>query len=434
MFAGLRKRKGLCWICLEESTLNRSWTRHECGCKLDIHKDCYFKWLFDLNKSSQQGKWAPDCGFEPFQDELKRKICNAIDCHRDFQKTIPPTEMIGSLPLFWEFWAGTADMSVILIGNILGFDSFVRYPYVQAELPIEIAPCPQCKKPIVAKPVKFTSTSWVLSLAYRLKKIISGATMLTVLAFSTLNIGKWTFKLGLWQLRCLFPEKVLRTLLDVSTTKALDVYGETMHGRMSVPNVTQFLVFGFPLYLIALRGSFPALKKLQWIYSLVFTVRAGHYAGKSPNIVSNIVSAANLLVLFHSTIVSPTLTRLYELMVKSVRPYFCVTSDYRDIFPSDEYANVIVETSWSDVIFESTLWPLVGGLLGGKLFDAFVWLQDKLSYQCTPSGSPNEVRMVFNVLGCGILSVARQTFNLYLTYLRIQELKQIQETFEECPQ
>lgn len=207
-----------------------------------------------------------------------------------------------------------------------------------------------------------------------------------------------------------------------------------MHGRMSVPNVTQFLVFGFPLYLIALRGSFPALKKLQWIYSLVFTVRAGHYAGKSPNIVSNIVSAANLLVLFHSTIVSPTLTRLYELMVKSVRPYFCVTSDYMDIFPSDEYANVIVETSWSDVIFESTLWPLVGGLLGGKLFDAFVWLQDKLSYQCTPSGSPNEVRMVFNVLGCGILSVARQTFNLYLTYLRIQELKQIQETFEECPQ
>ena len=158
MFAGLRKRKGLCWICLEESTLNRSWTRHECGCKLDIHKDCYFKWLFDLNKSSQQGKWAPDCGFEPFQDELKRKICNAIDCHRDFQKTIPPTEMTGSLPLFWEFWAGTADMSVILIGNILGFDSFVRYPYVQAELPIEIAPCPQCKKPIVAKPVKFTST------------------------------------------------------------------------------------------------------------------------------------------------------------------------------------------------------------------------------------------------------------------------------------
>lgn len=411
--------------------MDSSWTRHECGCKLDIHKVCYFKWLFDLNKSSQQGKWASDCGLEPFQDELKRKMCNAIDCHRDFQRTISPVELIGSLPIFWDSWLENADVSVLIASNVLGFNGFFRYPYIQTELPIEVAPCPQCKKPIVSRPVRFTSRSWVLSLVYRLRKMVRGATMLALLAFSTLNIGKWTFKLGLWQLRCLFPEKALRTLLDVSTTKALDVYGETVHGRMSVPNVTQFLVFGFPLYLIALRGSFPAMKKLQWIYSLIFTLRAGHYTGKSPNVFSNLASATNLLILFHSTIVSPTLTRIYELMVKSVRPYFCVTSDCMDIFPSEEYSNIIIETSWYDVLFESALWPVLGGLLGGKLFDFFVWLQSKSSYRFTPNGSPNEVRMIFNVLGCGILSVARETFNLYLTYSRIQELKQIQEIFEE---
>lgn len=410
--------------------MNSAWTRHECGCKLDIHKECYFKWLFDLNKTSQRNKWSPECGLEPFQDELERKMCGAIDCHKDFQKNITTADLIYSIPLFWDSQINAADVSALWASNVLGFTSILRIPETP-ELPIEIAPCPQCKKPIFSKPVQYTSTSWVLSLVYRMRKLIRGTTMFAVLTFSMLNVGKWAFKLGLWQLRCLFPEKILRTLLDVSTTKALDVYGETMHGRMSIPNVTQFLIFGFPLYMVALRGSFPALKKLQWLYSLVFTVRAGHYTTKTPNLFSNVVSATNLLVLFHSVLVSPTLTRVYELMIKAVQPYFCVTSDSMDIFPSEEYSNLVIETSWCEVLFESALWPLTGSLLGGKLFDVFIWLQDKIPLQCTPEGSPNEVRMVFNVLGCCLVSVARLTFNLYLTYLRTQELKQIQETFKQ---
>lgn len=430
LFAGLFKRKALCWICLEESNIDASWIRHECGCNLQVHKRCYFRWLFDLNKSFVQGKSSLNFDFEPFEEELKRKMCYAIDGHRDFQRVHHSGEIIGILPMGKVTLNNMFYLPPMLALNVFGYAFPLAYQNVPIELPINIAPCPQCKKPIVFEPVVFTSNSAILAIIYRIRKLIRGTTVIALLTLSTINLGKWSFKLGLWQLRCLFPEQVLRPLLDVSTTKALDVYSETMAGRMSVPNVTQFLIFGFPFYLLGVRGSSPGLKKFQWIYSLIFTVRAGHYHGNSQNVLSKTVSMINLCVLFHSAIVSPTLTRVYEFMVKSVRPYFCLTSCSMDIFPSEEYSEVIIETPWYDVLFESTVWPFLGGLLGGKLFDSFIWLQKEIHLNSIPTGSPNEVQMAFNLLGCGLISVARQTLNLYISYLRTQELKQLQESIE----
>lgn len=410
--------------------MDSSWTRHECGCNLQVHKCCYFRWLFDLNKSSEQGKWGLDFGFEPL-DEMKRKMCFMVDCHREFQREPFPAEVLSSVPFFKSIWLNTIDYSPLFALNAITLTLPLSFEESLAELPIDIAPCPQCKKPIVSKPLLFNSTSLLLSLVYQIKKLIRGTTVIALLTASTLNIGKWAFKLGLWQLRCLFPERVLRTLLDVSTTKALDVYGETMRGRTSIPGVTQFLVLGFPLYLMGLRGSSSALNKLQWVYSLVFTARAGNQIGKQKNTLSQLASIVSLSALFHSTIVSPTLTRLYEFMVKKVQPYFCLTSDSMDIFPSQEYSDVIFKTSWYDVFFESVLWPWCGAKLGSQLFDFFVWLQKEMSYNFTPEASPDKVQMVFNVVGCGLLAIARQSVNLYVTYRRAQELKQIQDCFEE---
>lgn len=433
MFAGLFKRKCLCWICLEESTTDSSWIHHQCGCNLQVHKLCYFKWLYDMNKSYIAGNWTPKFGAETHEEGLKRKMCYLIDGHRDFQREVVSAELFSSLPII-----GTSWFTVVYLPPMLALNAFgVKYSLgsqsfkIPMDLPIEYADCPQCKKPIVSRSIFYTSRSPTLAICYELKKLVRGVTLMALVAFSTLNIGKWSFKLGLWQLRCIFPETVLRSLLDISTTKALDVYAETMAGRTTVPHVTQFLVLGFPLYFAGLRGSSTILKKLQWIYSLVFTIRAGHYEGGSRGIMSRTFTITNLCILFHSAIVSPTLSRLYEFMVKSVRPYFYLADETMDIFPSEEYSDVIIKTAWYDVLFESVLWPFLGGLLGGKLFDRYIWLQKELNFNCTPKGSPNEFRMIFNLLGCGIIAVGRQTLNLYTTYLRVKELKQLQESIGE---
>ncbi|QLL31024.1 hypothetical protein HG536_0A08390 [Torulaspora globosa] len=430
MILGLFRRKGLCWICLEESTMDSSWTRHECGCNLQVHKCCYFRWLFDLNKSSEQGKWGLDLGFEPL-DELRRNMCYLVDCHREFQSELSAVEVMTFVPLLKGAWVSTFEVSPLGAVNAFTINLPLSLEHQVIAFPIVIPPCPQCKRPIFSRPVHFTSSSVFLSAAYQVKKLIRAAAVMALLTVSTLNIGKWAFNLGLWQLRCLFPERVLRSVLRVSTTKALDVYGETMQGRRSIPSVTQFLVLGFPFYLMGLRGSSRVLNKLQWIYSLVFTVRAGHHTGKSRNALSHLVSVINLSVLFNSTIVSPTLTRIYEFMVKKARPYFCLTSDSMDIFPSQEYSNIIIKTSWHDVLFEAAVWPWCGEKVGSKLFDLFVWVQKEIPYKFTPEASPDEVRMVFNVLGCGLLAIARQSLNLYITYRRAQELRKLQDCFDE---
>lgn len=411
--------------------MDSSWVRHDCGCNLQVHKCCYFRWLFDLNESSVEGKWGLNYELEPLH-EMKRKMCYLIDCHKEFRSELSATEVLTFFPLLKGIWISTFEVSPM--GDVEAIE--VNFPLTLLEhqlvgFPIGIAPCPQCKKPVFSRPIHFTSSSLFLSAFYHAKKLIRGATVMALLSVSTLNIGKWAFNLGLWQLRCLFPEQVLRTLLDVSTTKALDVYGETMQGRKSVPSLTQLLILGFPLYLMGLRGSSPALNKFQWIYSLVFSIRAGHHSSKGRNTVSKLASVINLAVLFNASIISPTLTRLYEFMVKKTQPYFCLTSDSMDIFPSQEYSNVIIRTSWHDVVFEALLWPWCGAKLGSKLFDFFVWLQKEIPYKFTPDSSPDEVRMIFNVFGCGLLAIARQSLNLYMTYRRAQELKKLQECLEE---
>lgn len=366
------------------------------------------------------------------ENNLRRNMCNLVDGHRDFHREMSFADLLDTIPFLKNKRPDGITYPVSLI-SIFGFNYAISFQFGRTlmALPIKFADCPQCKKHIVDHQITVTSRSPCLALFYWTKIIIRNVSLALTLTFSTLNIGKWWFKLGLWQMRCIFPEKVLRVVLDISTTKALDVYGETMKGLASVPQLSRFLVFGFPVYLMGVRSSYSTLNRFRWLYSLVLSIRAGHYDSQSTKVLSRTLTACNICILLHSLLISPVLSRLYEYMVKSVNPYFFLTDRTLDFFPSQEYGDIIIKTSWYDVLFESVVWPALGSLLGGKLFDGATWLQSSLGFHWSPPCSPNDCRMIFNFVGCGITAVARQLLNVWATHLRAKELKQIQESIEE---
>lgn len=432
MWANPLKHSCTCWICLEESTFNSSWIRHECGCNLQVHKLCYLHWLYRLNEDYIARTFSTKNAILVSEDNLRRTMCYLVDGHKHFQRNVSLADIYYCLPFIKAKNSGSLAYPISVI-NILGINYSISFKLVRIPtvLPIAYAECPQCKKHIVNHQVSVTSGSMCLKVFYWSKMTIRSITIAITLAISTMNIGKWWFKLGLWQMRWIFPEKVLRVILDISTTKALDVYSETMGGISSVPQLTRLLIFGFPVYLMGIRSSFSALSRFRWLYSLLLAVRAGHYDSQNTKVLSRTLATCNICSLVHSILISPMLSRLYEYMVKSVNPYFYLTEPSLDVYPSQEYENVIIKTSWCDVLFESVVWPALGSILGGKLFDAATCLQHTLGFQWSPAFSPNDCRMIFNFVGCGVTAIARQLLNIWATHLRVNELKQLQKSLED---
>lgn len=432
MFKNPFSQNCTCWICLEESVFDSTWIRHECGCNLQVHKLCYLHWLYSINKSYISKNLVTDNLNLVTEDDLKRTICHLVDGHRNLHREVSLSEFLNSLP-FVRPKKKEPVISSVNIMSILGINYSIAFRIVRSptSLPVEFAECPQCKSPVVNQQITFRSQSFFLELFYWTKSFIRNTTITLTLVLSTLNIGKWWFKIGIWQLRYLFPENVLRVILDTSTTKALNVYGETMNGLVSIPQVTRFLIFGFPLCLMGIRSPNLTLNGFKWLYSLVLTVRAGNYNSNSTKLLSRTLSACNICMLLHSVVATPFISKYYERLIKIKTPYFFPIDRSLNAFPSHRYGDVIIKTSWYDTLFETILWPAVGSMVGGKLFDFVTWIQKEFGLNWSLSCSPNDCRMIFNFVGCGVTAFARQLLNMWVSYMRTKELKQLQESIEE---
>ncbi|GAV54593.1 hypothetical protein ZYGR_0AN00610 [Zygosaccharomyces rouxii] len=432
MFKNPFNQNCTCWICLEESNFDSAWILHECGCNLQVHKLCYLHWLYSINKNYISKNLVTKNLNLVTEDDLKRTMCYLVDSHRNLHREVSLSEFLNTLPFIRPKTNEPVAPSVSIM-SVLGINYSISFRIVRSpmSLPVEFAECPQCKNPVVNRQITFTSRSFFLAVFYWTKSFIRNTTIALTLALSTLNIGKWWFKIGIWQLRCIFPENVLRVILDISTTKALNVYGETMSGLVSIPQMTRFLIFGFPVCLMGVRSTNPTLNRFRWLYSLALSVRAGHYDSNNTKLLSRTLTTCNICMFLHSAITTPFISRFYEYLVKTATPYFCPIDKSLDSFPSQGYGDVIIKTSWYDVLFESILWPAIGSMVGGKLFDAVTWIQREFGLNWSPSCSPNDCRMVFNFVGCGVTAVARQLLDMWASYMRAKELKQLQESIEE---
>ncbi|CCE62989.1 hypothetical protein TPHA_0D03540 [Tetrapisispora phaffii CBS 4417] len=428
---GLPFKRCHCWVCLDDSDFDSTWIIHQCGCQLQIHKKCYFKWLYSLNKEHISQQLRNRSNGLISEETLYKRLCYLFDGHRDFYRNISFVENIVGIPII-----GIPCFTFICIPMIFSFETLgvncfskmiTEYPLPP---PITSVYCPQCKKYIKKSDLDITSDSIILKLSYWGKKLIRWGISLVAISLPIVNLGKLWFQLGLWQLRQVFPEEILTALCDISTTKALDVYGGTVNGILSVPSSSKIVIFGFPLYLLGLAGDYDLFNRLRWLAPVV-ALKLKVSNDQSLNIARTCINISYGFISLHSYIIKPLQNKYYYKMVKDAKPYYLhdnedsegdtILDSYRG-----KYGNILISTRIFDVFIEATLWPLLGRIVGEKIFCGFIWLQNNSYVTYQPDASPNSLSMIFNFAGMGIVSLANQVFKGYVTRLRVQELKELQ--------
>lgn len=419
--------------------MDSNWIQHSCGCNLQLHKTCYVRWLLSLNMDTLMDK---EIVFEPglkplISKSVKHRISFFLDAHRELQADIPSIQIILETPLIGKTCFETLEIPLGILFAILKSCRLEPMPIatesVQPYTPINRVSCPQCKQLLQNDGIEYASNSKILSLYYHFKKLTRTQTLLLLLSCSTMNIFKWWFNLGLAELRCFFPENALRRILNISTTKALDVYSETTQGLMSISYTTKFLVMGFPLALVNLTKSWNFSGKLPHLWRAVAQYRLAKVNATSSDVVSKTLFLTTIAVASYNMLLAGPISNLHKKWIED---------NYDDIYTSDTMDreiheelksadNIILRKSWYDSLFESIVWPFAGRILGGILekFALYVLRYTNIHYENT--WSPDENRMIFNFLGCGTLFLGHKLMNLYLTKLRLEELKELKLFVDE---
>ena len=487
----------VCWICLEESPKNSGdksqWIKHSCGCNLQVHKKCYLQWIYhSIEKVYIEEVTIPANNERgdilPVTTTLDlRKIClfDLIDRYNHFS--------INGRSALFDYIGKYVPKPVRFMIN--PYLSLVNYPfrylhmhpyqfmYLQGSIS-ELQDlmntlkdqCPQCKKPFVPMFTRFTKnrlSSWLTAIYYTIQGLIRDLSPFVLSALPFFNIRKLLIKLGLWQLRSVFPERLLRILLNTSTTKAFDVYGETSQGFQSISSANKLVILGMPFFLLSLVTSshptiFSVLNEFQWLYPLVLSLRLRQYDTSSTKPVPSIKFIRNCLL------VSRILISVYsQVMNRWMRRYVfgrwlsthtavrqeCPPEDStghestrdermqgetREQTPEttvqDKYPHPSLLSYWYyqhyykittsyDEIFRATwLWPACAMQVSKYItLPVSRYIPERLTYDM----APDDVAMCCNFLSYGAIGLIYRVFSLLMLRLRVQEIKELDELIDE---
>ncbi|CCH58028.1 hypothetical protein TBLA_0A02280 [Henningerozyma blattae CBS 6284] len=424
---GLFKKNYTCWICLESSKSDSSWFNHTCGCKIQLHKKCYIRWLYSLNKKLVT---QPICTLE-MDDliilELKKKCTYLIDDNNELNTDISIGEVLLATPILGDYMISLTTMPLSVGATLVGFRKVI--PFTTSELmypPIRHGDCPQCKKPVISRRITYSRGSILLKTISILRKFSRIVATGALMEFFLLNGSRWWFKIGLGQLRLLFPEKVLKHLLSISTTKALDVYSDSLSGLAGLSETTNFIILGLPLYLTSLCGLRSPLSIVEWIWPVIVSFKARSYSNEPRNIIYRTILGTKLMVMSYRLFIHPALNSIYKKFVKMDKLYY---ADFEQDEPKD-MTNVIIKTSWYDSLTQAFIWPWIGSYLGDKLFDSLIYTQRKFNFSFPFSSTPAETQMVFRFLGCGVAVLGKDLIKLYASYVRMKELEDLTNVIE----
>ena len=243
-----------------------------------------------------------------------------------------------------------------------------------------------------------------------------------------LNPEKTSFDIGLWQLRCLFPENVLRNMLNISTTKALDVYAQTERGLLSIPLTSSIIIYGFIHYLSNISNVSANAILFKWVYlSIVKTAGNKYYKGIG---LPKIILYSNLATFCYNFTFKRLVDLIYGRLINKGGKYLYHGNfeNSSNSVPAEEF---FIRRNWYAILAEKILWPFVGKCTGGLLLNAFLWIQRKFKIEWTPNCSPLEFRMIFNIIGCVTAAIGWSSLKLYASYKRCQELEKINEFIEQ---
>ncbi|CAL9733016.1 hypothetical protein MOUN0_O11518 [Monosporozyma unispora] len=447
LFTAIARRKVYkdpftCWICLDEETdqtnQKKLWYKHSCHCNLQIHKKCYltliYKSIQDITSSLQGDVYGT-----PISQKYLKGSLSSFIYHNGYH------------PLDTLWWAFKRFMPSLIINAIKNtllsyvYDEKIlaewRTPFItwksvttldritEDTLPEifktnldHLPKCPQCKKAILSSHDMNFIHQPIWYWAYdKLLEYVDYFFFIGVSVSLLANPLAILLEIGLWQLRCIFPESQLRYILNLETSRTLDVYFKSLKGIASISGINKVIVGGFPLYLFGttcgITKQFPIIILTSLFWSTSFTQRLGSYKKIGVDIpLLRKVSSRSI-----------TICSVYYIMARSIL-YFGLTPTYiiqanisqrkderKGKFQIDKYFAKLKESNM--VLFaQSIIWPFLGKLTGKCLYFAYVTMKRYYNLNDTDIvpdfyASSDEYQMIFNLMGMGIVGLSSSIFS-----------------------
>lgn len=434
MFGTLRSKNYMCWICLDEKCVNDDWIAHQCGCNLEVHRKCLVGWIYDLNKSKLGKYYTHDTYKINSSVDIERRICYLLDKNREFSREIGLAETVQDIPILGQTWATiicVGDLIIRAAARLKLPDELFQNNDLWRGLPEEIPSCPQCKSKILKdKRALECRPSFLLSVFAHFRNAVRYCGTLVALHANATNPMKYLFKVGLWQLRCLFNEKSLRKILEISNTKALDVYGETTRGILSLTTNKKILIMGFPVFLFTFNSSgiYAYAFKVFFPWLLLKNVKAN-------KLCSDAITAHNLAIAIFNVSLRPLAEKLYEKWIRDSEPYFLPKTRPSNAHPGSasfrpsevsSFSDILIKSQWYDTMLASLLWPYTSSFVGQTLA-AHNPLLNSWLLKRYPSASSDDCNMVYTLVCSFCLYAAYELFHLGVSYQRVKELLKIQD-------
>ncbi|CCD26673.1 uncharacterized protein NDAI_0I01040 [Naumovozyma dairenensis CBS 421] len=434
MFSFFKLQTCRCWICLEESEYDQTWLIHKCGCNLQVHKTCYLQWIYKRNMDDYE-LLRPI--FDNVDQRVKASLYHILDNHPYFPRegmwnknnllfsliSPQPIRMLGIYTMFFK--------------EIVNTDSLI----------LSRSQCPQCQKQIQLTDLRPYKSPILLDLIYQWKLTLDyigrHATYLTIpLVLAPWSIQKFLVRIGLRQLQCLFPESILRIILDTVTTKSLNTFSETTSGLASIPPYTRFLLFLTPLSFFAINSHvFPSSAvRIIWT-SLILRRINVKYTKDTPILKTarKLFLISNSLIMLYFNVMRQLLSstiykKLAQSVLLSIQQEFVKVEPLRKDTPNDDdddayrenmldYSQTLVYSGDFENIIECLAWPFIGNFIGQKLLNGLLKLKRIYKFKWLHFIYDGETdQMIFNFIGCGILPVIKQLARLYASKKYTEEL------------
>ncbi|CAL9738497.1 hypothetical protein MOSE0_N12750 [Monosporozyma servazzii] len=451
-----------CWICLDEETdplrQKKQWYRHSCSCNLQLHKKCYLNLVYQSIRHILTP--APE-GLEKSSitlEFLKGSLCSFV-YHNGFK----PLQTF-----WWSFKRFTSALFAHIVeATIMSFlvddkdrarlrttisgwetqTSITRLtedtlPEFFKKNPGNMPKCPQCKKEILnSNDMDFIHQPFLF---WAYDKFLECIDYFPFIGLAILLLGNPfinSLKLGLWQFRCIFPESQLRYILNLETTKSLDVYLKSFKGATTISGKNKFLIGGLPLYLFATTsGQRPEAFILfvgQIYWYRCFKKRIMNYKkqGINLNLLYKCFSKSILFLSVYTFYIGPLVSEL----VTSDRIRNSIMSQEKDekkgMIKMNKYFAKIRESELS-LFAQSTMWPLVGNLVGKLLYSTYISLKRYYNLHDTDIipgfyASSDEYQMIFNLIGMGVVGLSSSLFSKLAWANRYERKLQTEAMVEE---
>lgn len=454
-----------CWVCLEEEEIRDKetkfkWIKHSCGCNLEIHKICYLKYLNNL----MEGTYVEEIQFNErtegsnlFLYDLREiQLFDFIDKNKRRRQEMNrflemiPASVRNIINLYLHF----VKMPFLLFQSDPLEDLFSERfkSNVHRLADTSDKKCPQCKREFLPTSTTFIrGSSKILSIYFKIEKLIHRLVPIGLGIALLSNPSKLLLKLGLYQLRTLFPESILRIILNMSSTKALDVYSETFNGIHSISKFNKFIIMGLPYYILTLVRNHNSIffnisafviDDFEFMYPFLFMLHLRSYQDApihTVQLINNCILLTKLALYIYRGIIKRFYwTDYFKHWLKeyNVSPESNVRECRHEFKDSNENRIGITSkllfkyycsiTTYADEIARATyIWPTISKLFSDNVLEKTIPLLKFLPSSWLKYASPDEIKMCINFASYGIMGSLYFLTNAWLSKERIIEIHKI---------